>query len=183
MLNVLWPNWNLVFGTIKNGLEWERERTIKFIKFAFGVISVEYIWNSENVRAGVSPLMWSTTDARIMLVLSAAIFLLELYSITVADTMVNTRHFRFSFEFHWFFFFGKTNGQIKRAEEGGLTIECHFVTTADGYILRLYRITGPKKKPIDQKTSKPMLFMHGMLASSRDFVMYPNISAGNLHKN
>lgn len=37
--------------------ERERERTIKFIKFAFGVISVEYIWNSENVRAGVSPLM------------------------------------------------------------------------------------------------------------------------------
>lgn len=49
-------------------------------------------------------------------------------------------------------------------ENGGLTIERHYVTTKDGYILGLYRIVGPKNRDLDDgKPSRPMLFMHGMV--------------------
>lgn len=69
-------------------------------------------------------------------------------------------------------------------ENGGLTIERHYVTTKDGYILGLYRIVGPKNRDLDDgKPSRPMLFMHGMLSSSRDWVLYRNVSAGKYETN
>lgn len=65
-----------------------------------------------------------------------------------------------------------------------MTIERHYVTTKDGYILGLYRIAGPKNRdPDDEKPSIPMLFMHGMFSSSRDWVLYPNVSAGKYETN
>lgn len=63
-------------------------------------------------------------------------------------------------------------------------MNCYYVTTDDGYILRLYHIPTPPQNQSDERTNalKPMLFMHGLQASSLDFVFYPNISAGEFGK-
>lgn len=59
-------------------------------------------------------------------------------------------------------------------------MNCYYVTTDDGYILRLYNIPTPPQNQSSNRTNalKPMLFMHGLQASSLDYVFYPNISAG-----
>lgn len=65
-------------------------------------------------------------------------------------------------------------------------MHCHYVTTADGYILRLYHIPTPaQNQSSGNRTNalKPMLFMHGLQASSLDFVFYPNSSAGEFGLN
>lgn len=64
----------------------------------------------------------------------------------------------------------------------GISIDCHFVTTSDGYILRLYHLIRPSNDSTDESSPnlRPVLMMHGMLGSSQDFVLYPNISAGKL---
>lgn len=63
------------------------------------------------------------------------------------------------------------------AEEHGVSMNCHYITTEDGYILRLYHIPPPPQSQ-SNGALKPMLFMHGLQASSLDFLFYPNISAG-----
>uniref|UniRef100_A0A146LAH3 Lipase n=2 Tax=Lygus hesperus TaxID=30085 RepID=A0A146LAH3_LYGHE len=45
----------------------------------------------------------------------------------------------------------------------GYPVESHFVTTADGYVLKLFRIPRGKKMT---PTSKPLLLQHGLLCSS-----------------
>lgn len=63
----------------------------------------------------------------------------------------------------------------------GISIDCHFVTTADNYILRLYHLVRPKNQSIGETSrpkSLPIFMMHGMLGSSQDFVLYPKKSAG-----
>lgn len=57
-------------------------------------------------------------------------------------------------------------------------MNCHYVTTADGYILRLYHIPTPAQNTSNNALKPPMLFMHGLQASSLDYVFYPNASAG-----
>lgn len=63
----------------------------------------------------------------------------------------------------------------------GISIDCHFVTTADNYILRLYHLVRPTNESIGETSrpkSLPIFMMHGMLGSSQDFVFYPKKSAG-----
>ncbi|XP_015125977.1 lipase 3 [Diachasma alloeum] len=48
--------------------------------------------------------------------------------------------------------------------------ETHLVTTKDGYILEVHRITGPRLKP--KPEGKPVVFlMHGILSSSVDWII------------
>ncbi|XP_011296943.1 lipase 3-like isoform X2 [Fopius arisanus] len=48
--------------------------------------------------------------------------------------------------------------------------ETHKVTTNDGYILEMHRITGPKSNP--KAEGKPVIFvMHGLLCSSVDWII------------
>lgn len=67
-------------------------------------------------------------------------------------------------------------------QKNGIPIECHFVITEDGYILRLYHLVQSSNTTNDQSPGmlRPILFMHGMISSSQDFVMYANTSAGNI---
>lgn len=56
--------------------------------------------------------------------------------------------------------------------------EVHEVTTNDGYILQMHRITGGPKSP-PQKGKTPVLLMHGLLDSSATWViMRPNHGLG-----
>lgn len=71
--------------------------------------------------------------------------------------------------------------QLEIVNKEGISIECHYITTEDGYILRLYHIPPSLNvSNADRATAplKPMLFMHGLQSSSLDFVFYPNSSAG-----
>src|SRR2546427_221747 len=45
----------------------------------------------------------------------------------------------------------------------GYPLETHYVTTKDGYILKLFRIPG--KKNSTEVNSKPCLLMHGLLVN------------------
>lgn len=58
----------------------------------------------------------------------------------------------------------------------GVPIERYYVTTDDGYILGVYRL--PRSLNSSQVSAKPILFMHGQISSSQDFVAYRNSSAG-----
>lgn len=56
--------------------------------------------------------------------------------------------------------------------------EVHEVTTSDGYILQMHRITGGPKSP-PQKGKTPVFLMHGLLdASSTWIIMRPNHGLG-----
>jgi lysosomal acid lipase/cholesteryl ester hydrolase len=48
-------------------------------------------------------------------------------------------------------------------EAGGYPVETHYVTTADAYILTMYRIPAPGKKVA--------FLQHGLLCSSADWVV------------
>ncbi|XP_031635022.1 lipase 3-like [Contarinia nasturtii] len=74
--------------------------------------------------------------------------------------------------------FISTDQMLKRVQAAGYTIERHYITTDDGYILRLYRIPSSPKTVNNSKHNKPILLMHGLTGSSRDYVVYPNISPG-----
>ncbi|XP_053609807.1 lipase member K-like [Plodia interpunctella] len=54
------------------------------------------------------------------------------------------------------------------ASKNGFDCEVYNVTTADGYILGLFRIPGDKKRPV--------LLMHGILDSADDYIMRQNSS-------
>lgn len=75
--------------------------------------------------------------------------------------------------------------KLELAEEQGVSMNCYYVTTEDGYILRLYHIPPPPQIQSDKPNDalKPMLFMHGLQTSSLDFVFYPNVSAGEFAAN
>lgn len=62
----------------------------------------------------------------------------------------------------------------------GYTAEVHYVTTEDGYILRLHRIAGGPKSP--PSTGKKVCFlMHGIMDSSAGWCMMgPNKALGLL---
>jgi len=51
----------------------------------------------------------------------------------------------------------------------GYPSEVHSVTTEDCYILELHRI--PHGKDNDKATLPPVLLVHGLIASSADWVM------------
>lgn len=54
-------------------------------------------------------------------------------------------------------------------------IETHYVTTEDGYILRLHRIPPKGNDSIaDKYVSKVMFLMHGLLESSPTYLIRPN---------
>lgn len=54
-------------------------------------------------------------------------------------------------------------------------IETHYVTTEDGYILRLHRIPPKANVSIEnQYATRVMLFMHGLLESAPTFLIRPN---------
>lgn len=60
----------------------------------------------------------------------------------------------------------------------GVPIERYFVTTDDGYILRLYHLPPRSLNTNNTVIAKPIFFMHGQISSSQDFVAYRNSSAG-----
>lgn len=60
-------------------------------------------------------------------------------------------------------------------------MECHPVTTQDGYVLGLYHLlqSADACKHCEKRTpTKTVFLMHGLQASSLQFVLYPNASAG-----
>ena len=63
----------------------------------------------------------------------------------------------------------------------GYDVEVHQVTTGDGYILTLHRITGRAGEASGANVGKPaVLVNHGLLCSSADWVMgSPDKSLGN----
>ncbi|XP_066594913.1 lipase 3-like [Prorops nasuta] len=74
---------------------------------------------------------------------------------------------------------------VQMAESLGYTTETHVVTTADGYLLTMFRISGSKTNPA--KPGKPAVLMHhGIFASSADWIatgsdlalVYPLVDAG-----
>ena len=60
-------------------------------------------------------------------------------------------------------------------------IECHYVTTEDGYNLRLYRLPAEERNESDGNHLRTMFFMHGLLGSSPMYITYREHSAGNLN--
>lgn len=69
------------------------------------------------------------------------------------------------------------------ANDENVPIECHYINTEDGYILRLYHIPPANKTESDDNKLKPMLLMHGLLASSPVYLTYPRRSAGKKMNN
>lgn len=59
---------------------------------------------------------------------------------------------------------------VELATKYGYRIETHEVQTADGYLLEVHRITGSGSTMYDKKLP-PVLMMHGLLASSADWVL------------
>lgn len=60
----------------------------------------------------------------------------------------------------------------------GYEAETHFVTTDDGYILELHRITGKSGEP-DQKKKAVCLLQHGILSTSASWILAgPNHALG-----
>lgn len=62
----------------------------------------------------------------------------------------------------------------------GVPIERYFVTTDDGYILGVYHLPRALKPSVNSShvPAQPILFMHGQISSSLDFVAFRNSSAG-----
>lgn len=60
-------------------------------------------------------------------------------------------------------------------QQDNFPIETHYVTTEDGYILRLHRIPPRRKTTIEnQYSTSVMLFMHALCASSPSYLARPN---------
>ncbi|XP_055316816.1 lipase 3-like [Sitodiplosis mosellana] len=74
--------------------------------------------------------------------------------------------------------FTSSDQMLERAHKAGASIECHYVTTEDGYILRLYHIPPMPNATTGSNETKTIFFMHGLQSSSLDYVIYPNISLG-----
>lgn len=70
--------------------------------------------------------------------------------------------------------------KLQKVQTHGVPIERHFVTTDDGYILGVYHLPRSLHSGVNssQVSAKPILFMHGQISSSQDFVAYRNSSAG-----
>lgn len=68
------------------------------------------------------------------------------------------------------------------ASDEDIPIECHYVTTEDGYILRLYHLPAEEKSDreseSDEKHLRTMFLMHGLFSSSPMYITYPEHSAG-----
>lgn len=68
--------------------------------------------------------------------------------------------------------------QDKLIAKYGYNAELHHITTEDGYILELHRISGGPKSP-PKKGKKVALLMHGILDSSATWVLTgPNKGLG-----
>lgn len=60
--------------------------------------------------------------------------------------------------------------QVEIIENNGYSVEVHYATTDDGYILELHRI--PKSKNGQRPTKNhPVIIHHGILGSSADWVI------------
>ena len=64
-------------------------------------------------------------------------------------------------------------------ESRGFGIEKHYVTTDDGYILTVFRIIHPDISK--EERGKPMILQHGLLSSSRDWLI--NCPGGHINEN
>ena len=61
--------------------------------------------------------------------------------------------------------------------ENGFKVEYHSVTTADGYILNVFRIPGMVSEEESNVTKPPVLFQHGVLDSANCWIMnYPDVA-------
>ncbi|XP_031635050.1 lipase 3-like [Contarinia nasturtii] len=77
------------------------------------------------------------------------------------------------------FSFTSTDQMLEMVQTTQLSIERYYITTDDGYILRLYHIPPvPNVTDNTKHPKKPMFFMHGLQSSSLDYIVYPNISMG-----
>lgn len=71
--------------------------------------------------------------------------------------------------------------KFDRVSKEGIEIERYNVTTDDGYILGLYHLvqkTAAAANSSSTDTFRPILFMHGLVSSSQDYVMFMNVSPG-----
>lgn len=59
--------------------------------------------------------------------------------------------------------------QVKMVQEENLTVESHYVTTEDGYILNIHRIPQVNSNG----TAEVMFLMHGLESASQTFVVHP----------
>lgn len=55
-------------------------------------------------------------------------------------------------------------------ESRGFISETHYVTTKDGYTLRLFRIVNPYNKPSSGNILRPVVLQHGLFAQGTDFL-------------
>lgn len=144
----------------------------------------------------------NNTDAFKMIAFAIVVFILVQFSSVQSDRMVNINilfdlHFViiiWSGNWFWFCFLHFIHStfswflfehlfywlKLEMADKQGIEMECHYVTTKDGYILRLYHmLPSANMTTANNRTAfKPMLFMHGLQSSSLDFVFYPNSSVG-----
>lgn len=56
-------------------------------------------------------------------------------------------------------------------QENGFAFEMHEVTTADGYMLNVFRIPGRLGEPTPNVSKPPVLFQHGILDSANCWIM------------
>lgn len=128
----------------------------------------------------------TTTTGNEMIAFVFVIFLHHFVHFTASDQMVNILNWKFEVLFLKSFssrpfsdpFSDHTTHKLERAQAAGATIECHYVTTQDGYILRLYHIPPAPNTSTGTREVNTIFFMHGLQSSSLDYVIYPNISLG-----
>jgi hypothetical protein len=67
---------------------------------------------------------------------------------------------------------------VEIVQTRGYSIDTHYVTTSDGYILTVFNIPRSKNAPADSpRNSKPVLLQHGLLDSSFTWVNnFENVS-------
>lgn len=80
--------------------------------------------------------------------------------------LINILHLNFLFQYNYL-------------KKYNYTLEDHTVTTSDGYILGLHRITTGRNGIYATEGKPPVLLVHGLISSSMDYVNYgPGRSLG-----
>ncbi|XP_023289897.1 uncharacterized protein LOC105699294 [Orussus abietinus] len=115
--------------------------------------------------------IWGRTAPR--MVFEPLIRILETYRYSLTDLII--RDWDKMGNRPWFLFLiGLFNmvsiNQMELIDKYGYNGETHLVTTRDGYILELHRITGTKKNP-DPSGKTVVFVMHGLLGSSADWIL------------
>lgn len=69
------------------------------------------------------------------------------------------------------------HNKIEEVRANNFTIELHYVTTKDGYILSLFNMPPRTRNSSEQSKPKIMLLNHYLFGSTGQFIAYNNVSA------